>query len=91
MSSERGIRRGVVRFFPVDEPPPRSGLPLLERTLTLAELTGRMLGGAIAGTAASDAYGEAEGEGVKAEKPSALEDVVRAEEAGEVDEISLEE
>lgn len=91
VSSERGIGRGVVRFFPVDRPPPRRELPPVERTLTLAELADRMLAGAIGGTAASDAYGDAEDEIAEAEEPTALEDVVLAEEAGEIDEISLEE
>jgi hypothetical protein len=91
VSTERGIERGVVRFFPVDRPPPRRGLPRLETTLTLAELVDGLLAGAIAGTAASDAYGDAEDQIEEAEEPTALEDVVLAEEAGEVDEISLEE
>lgn len=90
-STEQRIERGVLRFFPVDRPPPRRGLPLVENTFTLTELTDRLLAGAIAGTAASDVYGDAEDEVAEAEEPTALEDVVLAEEAGEVDEISLEE
>jgi hypothetical protein len=90
-STERRIERGVVRFFPVDRPPPRRGLPLLGNTFTLADLADRLLTGAIAGTAASDAYGDAEDEVAEPEQPTALEDVVLAEEAGEIDEMSLEE
>lgn len=91
VSSDRALKRGVVRFFPVDRPPPRRGLPLLENTFSLAELADQLLAGAIAGTAASDAYGDAEGEVAEAEAPTALEDVVLAEESGEIDDIALEE
>jgi hypothetical protein len=87
--AQRGIERGVVRFFPVDVPPPRRGLPPVEKTLDLVELADRILSGAIAGTAASDEYGDAED--VVAAQVTALEDVVHAEESGEVDQISLEE
>lgn len=88
--AERNIERGVVRFFPVDLAPPRRGMPPVENTLSLTELTDRLLRGAIAGTAASDEYGDAEGEAAAADT-SALDDVVQAEAVGEVDEISLEE
>ncbi len=91
VSTERGIDRGVVRFFSVDRPPARRGLPVVETTLTLAELADRLLSGAIAGTAASDAYGDAEDEVTEAEESTALEDVVLAEESGDIDEIALEE
>jgi hypothetical protein len=87
--AERNMDRGVVRFFAVDQAPPRRGLPTVENTLSLSELTDRMLGGAIAGTAASDEYGDAEDEA--SAEATALEDVVHAEEAGEVDEIALDE
>jgi hypothetical protein len=50
-----------------------------------------VLEGAIKGTAASDEYGDAEGLAGEADVVTALEDVVIAEEVGEVDEISLEE
>lgn len=86
---ERSIDRGVVRFFPVHQGPPRRGVPPVENTLSLSDLADAMLGGAIAGTAASDEYGDAEdAAGVAA---TALDDVVQAEEAGEVDEIALDE
>lgn len=49
-----------------------------------------MLEGAIADTAAGDEYGDAEDE-VAVGEASVLDDVVRAEDAGEVDEIVLEE
>lgn len=90
-SNDRQIRRGVVRFFLVGQPPPRRGLPRIEDTHSLTELSGHLLAGAIAETAASDTYGEAENEESTPERMTPLEDVVRAEEAGEIDEISLEE
>lgn len=86
---ERDIDRGVLRFFPVDQGPPRRGLPPVENTLSLSDLADRMLGGAIAGTAASDEYGDAEDEAGAA--ATALDDVVEAEESGEVDQIALDE
>ncbi len=55
------------------------------------EFASRLLDGAIAGTAASDEYGVAEGVADEGVAVTALEDVVIAEEAGEVDEIALEE
>jgi hypothetical protein len=84
------IERGAVRFFPVGHAPPRHGLPKVENTLSLEGLVDAMLGGAIAGTAASDEYGDAQDQLV-ADEMTPLDDVVVAEEAGEVDEISLEE
>jgi hypothetical protein len=86
----RNIDRGVIRFFPVDQAPPRRELPPVGNTFSLTELTDRMLTGAIAGTAASDEYGEAEG-GLAVAVTTALEDVVQAEAAGEVDETALDE
>jgi len=85
------IERGAVRFFPVDHAPPRHGLPKVESTLDLEGLlVERMLGSSIAGTAASDEYGDAD-DGLVADELTPLDDVVVAEEAGEVDELSLEE
>jgi len=84
-----GIARGVVRFLPATEPPPRSGLPLVSSTLDAAGLVERLVGLAIAETAAADVYGPSEG--TPSEAQSALPDVIAAEESGEVDELSLEE
>jgi hypothetical protein len=83
-----GIERGVLRFFPVALAPPRRGLPPVDRTLDLREVVDRLISGSIQDTAASDEYGPAEGEEVPTEA-SVLDDVVAAEVAGEVDEISL--
>jgi hypothetical protein len=91
VSSERGLARGVVRFFPVVGAPPRRGLPVLANTLSLAEFADRVLDGAIAGTAASDAYGEAEADGAADADVTVLDDVVTAQQAGEVDELALDE
>jgi hypothetical protein len=90
-SSARGIERGVVRFFPVDRPPPRQGVPQVDETLGLTELADQILAGAIAGTAASDVYGDAEDEPADSSEVTPLEDVVQAEEAGEIDEVAFEE
>jgi hypothetical protein len=84
-----GIARGVVRFLPATEPPPRCGLPLVSSTLDAAGLVDRLVGLAIAETAAADVYGPAEG--TPSEALSALPDVLAAEESGEVDELPLEE
>ena len=88
--AERGIERGVVRFFPVDNRPPRRMLPVVDDTLSLHGLVDRMLGDAIANTAASDEYGAAEDEPIIGQ-PTPLDDVVEAEMVGRVDEMSLEE
>ena len=86
---QAGVPRGVVRFFDTREAPPRRGLPLVSATMSLAEFTDRLLDRAIAGTAASDSYGRAEGD---SQTPvSALDDVVTASESEEVDQILLEE
>ena len=84
-----GIARGVVRFLPATEPPPRSGLPLVSSTVDAAGLVERLVGLAVAETAAADVYGPAED--TPSEASSALPDVIAAEESGEVDELPLEE
>ena len=83
------ITRGVVRFLPVTEAPPRAGLPPLASTVDTGGLIERIVGLAIAETAAADVYGPAE-DTTSAPQP-ALPDVIAAEESGELDELSLEE
>lgn len=84
------IERGVLRFFPVEASPPRRGLPRVHDTLDLEALANTIVAGAVRGTAASDEYGVPEDDD-EAEGRTALDDVVEAERAGIVDEISLDE
>ena len=51
----------------------------------------QILAGAIAGTAASDVYGDAEDEPADSPDVTPLEDVVQAEEADEIDEVAFDE
>jgi len=91
VGDELGIARGVVRVCDVREAPPRTGLPVVSNTMSMEEFADSLLAGAIAGTAASDKYGPAEGDQVLDGGASALEDVVSAVAAEEVDELRLEE
>jgi hypothetical protein len=91
LTDERGLQRGTLRLFPVQTAPPRNGLPAVEDTMDLREFADRILSGAISGTAASDVYGRTEGDGAEATPITALDDVVQAEETGEIDELSLDE
>ncbi len=83
------IARGVVRFLPATEAPPRAGLPLPSSTVDAAGLVEHLVDLAIAGTAAADVYGPAED--TPSAPLSALPDVIAAEERGEVDELPLDE
>jgi hypothetical protein len=66
--AEHALTTGATRYFPLSDQqggenwPPKRGLPMVETTLNLRELTSRLVAAAIEGTAASVRYASAEGE-----------------------------